>query len=338
MQRRVGALLGAVAVIGLVVGCSSGGKETGSIDVADAVDKGAVPDPVPGVVWPLTGLPMGEAAARPALSIKIENSADSRPQTGLEEADVVWEEMVEGGITRFNAVFHSSIPEQVGPIRSLRPMDAAISAPFGGIFVASGGQVRFYNQIAETGLTMLTHDGGADGFYRDSDRFAPHNLFGDPQVFLESGGDQPPAPQFLFGDRPADATALSGTSAERIVLSFPSATPGWTWNGESYLRDEAGTVAETTDGGQIAAVNVIVLRVDVRYTSAEGGSSVPETLLTGTGDAVVAAGGSYVEATWSKPETDSVLTLTLADGSPVLLAPGNTWVELLPHRSSFEIS
>ena len=82
-------------------------------------------------------------ARRPALAVKIENSVDARPQSGLNAADVVWEEVVEGGITRFVAVYHSTLPPEIGPIRSVRPMDAAIAGPLHGLFAFSGGQGPF---------------------------------------------------------------------------------------------------------------------------------------------------------------------------------------------------
>jgi hypothetical protein len=333
----------AAAATLLLVGCAapSANKTWVVVEVATAepvvVDKGAVPEPIVPLTWPLTGVETDEVADRPAMSVKIENSAAARPQTGLGEADVVWEEMVEGGITRFNAVFHSQVPGTLGPIRSLRPMDAAISAPFGGLFVFSGGQPRFVDQVAATGLTMLSHDGGDPGFYRTSDRVAPHNVYGDTEAFLGAAADDdgPPPTQFQFARVPGQVTALDGEEASQVTLAFPSATPGWSWNGEVWQRTEDGAAATTTDGGRIEATNVVVLRVEVRDTGAKdpGGNPVPETVLTGSGDATVFVAGHQIDATWSKPETDSVLELTIGD-EPVLLAPGNVWVELVPVSGS----
>lgn len=313
--------------------------DTVSADPADvATDKGAPPDPAVPTTWPLTGIRVDEVADRPAMSIKIENSSLARPQTGLEQADVVWEEMVEGGITRFNAVYHSDVPARVGPIRSLRPMDAAISAPFGGLFVFSGGQPQFVDQVARTGLTMLSNDAGAPGFSRSADRRAPHNVYGDTAAFLREGDRGAPATQFAFARSDAQITASDGAPTSRIGLSFPAASPGWTWEDGPgvWARTEGGDEARTTDGGRITAVNVVVLRVQVRDSGARdpGGAPVPETILTGSGDAVVAVGGRSIEATWTKDEVGSVLELTTADGEEVLLAPGNTWVELLPADGS----
>ncbi len=342
-RTRRATLAAAVATVALLAGCAGPSSNktifvtvTPDATVAPA-DKGAVPEPTVPVTWPLTGVATDEVAERPAMSVKIENSREARPQTGLGDADVVFEEMVEGGITRFNAVFHSSVPATLGPIRSLRPMDAAISAPFGGLFVFSGGQARFVNQVAATGLTMLSHDGGDAGFYRTSDRVAPHNVYGDTETFLRAGaGEGPPEQQFRFARTPEQATALDGEPARSVAIAFPAADPSWSWDGDVWQRSETGQPATTTDGGRITAVNVVVLRVQVRDTGAHdpGGNPVPETVLTGSGSAIVLTGGHQVEATWSKSEVGSVLELTTADDAPVLLAPGNTWVELVPVSGS----
>ena len=341
-RTRVRALAAALATVALLVGCTApSGNKAMLVRVLEyetvVADKGEVPDPVLPLTWPLTGVETEKVAERPAMSVKIENSDQARPQTGLGSADVVWEEMVEGGITRFNAVFHSDVPPVVGPIRSLRPMDAAISGPFGGLFVFSGGQGQFVSQVARTGLTMLSHDGGNAGFYRTSDRVAPHNVYGDTDTFLAAGrGQDPPPTQFEFGRDADDATALDGASTRRITIAFPSANPGWAWDDGVWKRTEDGQPATTADDGRITAVNVVVLRVQVRNSGATdpAGNPVPETILTGSGDAVVFSGGHRIEATWSKSETTSVLSLTTADGEPVLLAPGNVWVELVPVSGS----
>lgn len=341
-RTKARVLAAVVAAMSLLVGCSApAGNKVVLIKVLEStpvvVDKSDVPEPEVPLTWPLTGVTTSEVADRPAMSVKIENSSAARPQTGLESADVVWEEMVEGGITRYNAVFHSQIPDVVGPIRSLRPMDAAISAPFGGLFVFSGGQPQFVSQVASTGVTMLSHDGGDAGFYRTGDRVAPHNVYGDTDAFLAAGeGQGPPPEQFQFARNPEDATALTGEETSRISVNFPAATPGWDWDGEIWQRTEDGQAATTTDGGQISAVNVVVLRVQVRNSGARdpGGNPVPETILTGSGEATVFVGGHRIEATWDKPEVSSVLTLTTAEGDPVLLAPGNVWVELVPASGS----
>ncbi|TDE91703.1 DUF3048 domain-containing protein [Occultella glacieicola] len=337
-RNAIGILAAALLVL---VGCS-GQPEEPATEIVEVppevvVAKAAPPEPAAVIGWPLTGVP-GEVVERPAMSIKIENSNASRPQTGLQAADVVWEQMVEGGITRFNAVYHSTLPAEVGPVRSVRPMDAGISAPYGGLIVFSGGQSPFVQAVRDAGLQVLSHDGGQAGFYRTPDRFAPHNLYGTPQEFLDQADDShsaPPPEQFAFARTAEAASAVTaGTAAGSIAVHFPQAHPGWTWDAGQglWLRTEDGAPATTSDTGQLTAVNVVVLRVDVVTTSYTdpSGASVPETVMAGSGEAVVATGGRTITGTWTKPDDASPVTLTTADGAVIRLAPGNTWVELLP--------
>ncbi|UFU02494.1 DUF3048 domain-containing protein [Ruania suaedae] len=345
-RGRIGSSAAATAALMLTLAaCTSPGEPAGTPSPtttpettapADA-DKQHPPEPEVAPTWPLTGEPLGEDAAdRPALAIKIENSEAARPQTGLQAADVVWEEMVEGGITRFNAVYHSDLPVQVGPVRSVRPMDAAMSAPYGGLLVASGGQAPFIGAAREAGLQVLTHDLGHGGFTRSSARFAPHNLYGTPSLFVDQADgahSDPPPEQLAFAHRGEDATAVTdGSPAEALTISFPRATPSWDWDGQAWLRSEDGAPATTEDTGRISAVNVVALRVEVTTTSYvdPSGANVPETIMTGGGEAVVATGGQVLEGTWSKESATDPVVLTTGEGEEILLAPGNTWIELVP--------
>ncbi|WP_448627709.1 DUF3048 domain-containing protein [Geodermatophilus sp. URMC 64] len=293
-----------------------------------------------GRAWPLTGVPVDAVAARPGLAVKIENSIDARPQTGLNAADIVWEQVVEGGITRFVAVYHSNLPPEVGPVRSIRPMDPAIAAPLHGMLAFSGGQQQYVDAVAAAGLQVLSNDAGADGFSRTTTRSAPHNVYAVPQALVAQAdvahGD-PPAAQFDYAaadERPTAATA--GQPATTLALELSGISrPGWTWSAaeDRWLRAESSTLSVEADGRQISATNVVVLRVDVVQTDAldPAGNPVPETILTGGGDALVASNGHTVAATWSKPGTGDRVTLTAADGAPVTLAPGTTWIELVPN-------
>ncbi|MGY1680642.1 DUF3048 domain-containing protein [Geodermatophilus sp. SYSU D01176] len=289
--------------------------------------------------WPLTGVPADAIGDRPALAVKIENSVDARPQTGLGAADVVWEQVVEGGITRFVAVYHSDLPPEIGPVRSIRPMDAAIAAPLGGLLAFSGGVPTYVTAAQDAGLQALSQDSGADGFHRTSTRAAPHNVYAVPQTLVDQADAAhraSPGAQFdhsAAGERPTAVAGGRPVATLELTLSGVS-HPRWTWNAADgrWLRSEGGTPAVEADGRRIGATNVVVLRVDVVATEARdpAGNPVPETILTGTGRALVASGGHTVEATWSKPGAGDRMTLTTADGAAVTLAPGATWVELVP--------
>jgi hypothetical protein len=272
--------------------------------------------------------------------VKIENSIDARPQTGLNAADLVWEEVVEGGITRYVAVFHSELPAEIGPVRSIRPMDAAIAGPLHGLMAFSGGQQVFIDMVAEAGLQLVSNDAGAGGFHRIDSRPAPHNVYASLEEFVAQADTQhsaAPAAQFDIAADGAEPTAVAaGEPAAALQLTLSGLSdPRWTWSATdgAWLRAEGATPAVDSDGAQLQAANVVVLRVDLVDTGRRDAAHNPvlETVLVGTGPATVASGGHAIEATWSKASATDRVVLTGADGSPVLLAPGNTWIELVPN-------
>ncbi len=310
--------------------------------------RAAAPEPVlPPITWPLTGVETDKVPDRPSLAVKVENTSAARPQAGLEDADVVWETVVEFSVPRFIAVFHSKKPEKIGPIRSVRPMDAAIIAPMGGILAASGGQGGILNLARKAGSQVLTNDRGDDGFYRSSARSAPHNVYSSAQDLLKQANKSrttPPAEQFVFAEDAASATAASaGEPAKSVSLRMGQGRPAWTWHEKSstWLRSEGSADAVSEAGERLSAVNVVVLTV-TPYDSgwnAQGGAMVPNLRLEGEkGKALVATGGKTIEATWKKGKVGKPIQLLDAEGEPILLAPGNTWVELLPKNDgSYEI-
>ena len=311
------------------------------VAVAAGVDpsKQAAPVPVVAARWPLTGIAAPDVVVRPALAVKIENVKEVRPQTGLDQADMVWEQVVEGGLTRFVVVFHSQVPDQVGPIRSVRPMDPAIAAPMHGLIAFSGGQAGFISALSAAGLQTISQDGGGSGFARSGVRAAPHNLFGTPTTFwnqADAGHKAAPPGQFHFARTADQATATTaGKPASSVSLQLSGASqPGWSWNApdSTWLRSEAGTPATAASGSRLAATNVIALRVQLVDTGTVdvAGNPVPETKLVGSGEALVATGAKTIAATWTKTATDVPLTLATADGKDVQLAPGKTWIELVP--------
>jgi hypothetical protein len=308
-----------------------------SAAVTCASDDDSVPEAAPGA-WPLTGVDAaGADMARPALAVKVENSVDARPQSGLNAADVMWEQVVEGGISRFVAVYHSTLPPAVGPVRSVRPMDPPIAAPLHGLLAFSGGQEPFIEATRAAGLQVLTPDAASAGFSRVGDRVAPHNTYVDPAALLGQADAEhqgPPPAQFGFG---AEPTAVSeGDPAASLDLELSAiAEPRLMWSAGdgAWLRSEGAAPAVEADGARVRTTNVVVLRVDVVDTAFtdSAGTAVPETVMVGEGEALVATGGHTVEAEWSKASVGEPVVLRLPGGAPVLLAPGSTWVELVPN-------
>lgn len=343
-----GALLGAAL---LLAACSGGDPvpaPTTTVPATEGAEKASPPEPEVPTVWPLTGIETDEVADRPALAIKIENSREARPQTGLEQADMVWEEVVEGGITRYVAVYHSSIPETVEPVRSVRPMDPAIVAPLDGILAYSGAQPPFIDAVNDSGTQSVIMDAGDAGFSRDPNRYAPHNVIGDPEAFLaQADGERtvPPPEQLVFADEPGESTAVADgkpASGLEVVMSRMQTT-GWEWDegSETWLRSEGTSLSMSTSGDQHAATNVVVLETEVVDTAYQdpSGAAVPETkLVDSSGSGVVASGGSTIEVEWSKGALGDPIELT-AGGEPVELEPGSTWIGLLPQATgSYSVS
>ena len=317
------------------------------------------PTPTPtGPVAPLTGLRVFGSTIGPALCIKIENSSDSRPQLGLNSADVVYEEVVEGGITRFMGVFQSTIPTSVEPVRSLRPMDPNIALPFNCALVFSGGQSAFLNAAAATGIQMMYMDRGDPGFTRDPDtsRVAPHNVIGDMATFIskvnpaKNNGTTPTPPAWAFAASAAESTAgATGTATTTLTATMSGGEiPHWTWDAASgkWLRFEATSPAMTRTGAddssavQIAAANVVAISVKVANTKYRdpANNPVPETVVNNSsGTGVLASDGKSVAIKWSKGGASDPIVLTDANGTPVTLTPGNTWVELVPTTGSITV-
>jgi hypothetical protein len=286
------------------------------------------PEPVPTGVAPLTGVTVtdevaAELARRPALLVKIPNDVGARPQTGLDRADVVYEQETEGGITRFVAVFHSELPEVVGNVRSARLVDPAIVAPYQGVMAFSGGRDEVRAAIASAGLATVT-EGGA-GFFRDGARRAPHDLYLRPQAALASQPAAPAAavPWTFAPEPPPGGAALDGRLAVPVSRS---ATVGWTYDAEAGLfrRDQDGTYHAVTGDGAIGAANVVLL--DVAVTGRDG-HGAPLYDLTGTRDATLLRDGRSYAIRWSKAGRDE--PIELLDGpDPAVLKPGPTWVVL----------
>lgn len=357
-QRKPFPALGAaLLVLGLAAGCTSTPPpEPEPTTSAPAPAPEPEPTAEPVVLWPLTGMvveeesgadtPDGHILFGPVLSVKIDNAPNARPQRGIDQADIVWEQLVEGGLTRLLAMFHSDVPAEFGPVRSVRPMDAPIAGPAGGIFVFSGGHQEFSARVAATGVVMKSEDGHSPGLAPGTNSRGARHLYGNSQELIEGSTELPGPPQFFaYPDTTADPTAqpsavTDGRAVRGVATTFPSSRPAWEWAGDRWLRSESAAPAMAESGMAIGAENVLVLRVETRDTGYRdaGGASVPETILTGSGPAQVFTGGFVIDGTWSKDGDTDLLVLRDAAGAEITLAPGQTWVELLPSNATVTIT
>ncbi len=321
-RRGAAALVAGLSLAVALAGCS-GKDDSPSGDGTPGAQSTADGSTLSGQ-WPLTGLPAdGAAPTHPVMVVKIDNSASSNPQIGLSRADLVTEELVEGGSTRLAVFFYQHTPKRVGPVRSMRATDIGIVKPARAVLVASGGAPPTVRRVKAAGITTFTE--GATGYARDSSRPAPYNLFMDLARLARKvkATDTPPAylPWGSEKDLPSGRRA-SGLSA---VFSGGHTTT-WTYDGGTYTNQNS----EAAQGDRFKPDTVLVLRVQVGDAGYKdpAGNPVPETKFTGTGKAILFHGGRMVRATWSK-DLDSTLTLSTKAGA-LAVPPGHTWIELVP--------
>jgi hypothetical protein len=300
--------------------------------------KTPTPTPDPVFLAPLTGVKIAEgSAANPSIAAKIDNHPAARPQVSLETADIVFEELVEGGLTRYLAVWQSAIPADLGPVRSVRPMDPDIVSPFGGIMAYSGGQPRYVALMQAAPVYNAIH-GQADTastFYRSSAKSAPHNVLVKAQEVVAQHTDLPaPAQQFGYATDAIPASSAAGTATSVINLTFSEAsTRSWTWDAArgTFARSQDGKTDVDAAGTPFGATNVIALRVPVSFDA-----DVAKTELVGTGEAWVSSNGLTVHATWTKTAAAEKISLVDDAGGQILLTPGNSWIELVPQAGAVE--
>ncbi len=338
-RRRVAAVVAAVVVVlaGIGVALAVGDDDEPSAGPASTTTSTSSTSAAPAVLAPLTGLP-GDLAlvGRPALVVKIDNAQAARPQVGINQADVVYEERVEGSVTRLLAVFHSTDSSPVGPIRSARTSDIGIVSMLNRpLFAWSGANRDFAARIRAANLLDVGYDAASGLYYRERSRRGPHNLFArgtSDLLALPHEGSAAPAP--LFSYRPAGAPAAGAEAVGRVRVSFGSgagaAPVEWSWDGEKWARTQAGTPHTDPSGAQVAAANVVVQFVAYAPTATNDQFGVPirEAQLVGEGEVWVLTGGGLVPGRWRKPSIDAVTEYLDAAGRPIALAPGRTWVEL----------
>ncbi|MEO1065222.1 MAG: DUF3048 domain-containing protein [Actinomycetota bacterium] len=286
-----------------------------------------------GPVAPLTGLPDEAGLDRPALAVKIDNHPqNARPQVGINQADVVMEEVVEGNITRLIAVFHTETPDPIGPVRSARTQDVVILANLGNpLFANSGGNAGTMSAVRSSeDLVNANVDQIPGAFYREgAPRFGPHNLFANTTVIYENASDVSGRPPALFDYLAPDEGPPSwATPATGVELAYGGIGVDYTWDEAAggWLRNQSGTPHVDGDDVQVAPANVVVLETEYGRSSADPGS--PEARVTGTGTAWVFTQGTVQQGTWERETPQDVATLTSDSGDPMVLTPGRTWIAL----------
>lgn len=286
----------------------------------------------------LTGLDVEPHAPRPAIAVKIDNVPAARPQTGINQADIVYVELVEARVTRIAAVFHSTSPGEVGPVRSMRTSDldllASLNSP---LFSNSGGNRGTRAALSRSTLVDIGAGTAGHLYYRSSARRAPHNLYTNTaNLWAEASGySRPglPAPLFTFRqpDEPINPTAVP---ARRVDINYGNTSVQYVWNGSGWNRSQDGAATVDTEGVRTSPTTVIVQ--STRYGRSAADSRSPEAITVGSGPAWVFTDGHVVEATWSRQRATDVTIYTDSEGRRISILPGRTWVELpRPNSTSY---
>ena len=295
-----------------------------------------------GLRSPINGLPAEseEELERRVVAVKVDNHPSARPQSGLEQADAVYELLVEGGLTRFIALFHDNDTEYLGPIRSGRPTDAELVGFLDATFNISGASGWIIRYLANRDIHML---GEGSGSFRIGSRGAPHNLYGntiDMRDFADRNDypDEAPPAMFEFGD-----VQLEGEEVTTVSLNWSSDWPNvnYEWDGERFLRSNGTTpfMWMDSEGNQEQlSFDTLVVLFGRRYTAAPSdpsqGVAVPATDTVGEGRALVFAQGVVVEGTWSREDRLTPFELVYEDGSPMIVPPGVPYIAIFPDSRS----
>ena len=309
---------------------------------------GNAPTPIQDIVDTVTGRPKpcpltGElragkkdAPARPMVAVKVENTDEAYPLAGLEHADVIYEEPVEGSITRFAAFFQCRDAARVGPVRSARTTDPKILLQYSDepVLAYSGANGKVAADLDEAGVVSLTETTANEAFVRDEARSAPHNLFVSTKKLYRIAQQQKvdfalPETVFRF-DEEVPSPSKPRTSAS--VAFAPTNVVGWSWSRNRWVREIDGEPMLAESGEPIAVDNVVVQEVvvtDSNILDAAGFPS-PEVKLTGQGRAWILRDGRLITGRWRRGSMGDVTVFETKGGDEITLTPGTTFVQLVP--------
>lgn len=284
----------------------------------------------PRFIAPLTGAVVEPDVDldRPALVVKVDNHPNARPQTGLDQADIVFDLRAES-VTRFTAVFHSMIPDPVGPVRSSRTSDFdLLSGLDNPLYGSSGGNEYVMSTLRSIEAIPVTNHTRRE-YYRQSDRPAPHNLYVNASDLYALAPEEAGAPEPWFTFRGPDdvlpATAVPAGGEVRVAFRG-GPTVGFTWDPAvpGWRRTQSGAPHTTADGLQLAPQNVVIMVTSYVVSPADPVS--PEVVSTGSGELLVLTDGHLIEGTWDRAAVADKPTLLDSVGEPITLTPGQTWV------------
>jgi hypothetical protein len=290
---------------------------------------------------PLSGEVLAAASTDRVVAVKVDNSPEAGPPIGIQDAELIIEAPVEGGLTRLTTMFFENEPKVIGPIRSVRPVDADLLAPWKPFLVTTGGQSFVYREIRAAGIEIL--DDGTDGLFQQTERRAPYHLVATiPLIEQEAGEGAPPMAVLPFGD-----TELAGSPAASVRIPFSGlADVEWTYDATAgtYTRLIGGAAYEIYPefGAELtgfATDTVIVMMAAQRsagYTDSAG-ADVPTFDVIGFGTVMVFNGGEVRTGQWLRSaQSDGWVFLDEA-GAQFTVPAGRVWLEVVPRYVEVEV-
>ena len=312
---------------------------TGSASPTPTPTPTPTPAPTPTPTSPLNGL--AEPTPQPVLVVKLDNTRNAQPHAGLIEADVVYIEEVEYGITRLAAVFAGNIPDRIGPVRSARITDIDLLAQYGSpAFSFSGVQRKMWPVIDSSSLIDISPNKAASAYQRDYSRRAPYNYFLNGKKGLkaapEASLEQDIGFTFSVAPPPGGSVGLSARAewpASSAEFQYDQATRLY----EVSMNDQVAQAEETQDAQRAATVVIQYVEQTPSRFFDKGGGNTPHAETIGKGRAIILRDGLRYNARWSRPDAESGTTFTTPDGDPVSFKPGQVWVALADKERPAEL-
>ena len=270
------------------------------------------------------------------MAVSIDNYPKARPESGLSDADIIYEALTEGGITRYLAIFHGRAPSTVGPVRSARPYFALLAKEWGAVFAHCGGDPKDIEPIREYNVADADEFKHGNLYWRDNSREAPHNLYTSVESLRQVTSTPLPEParRYDFGDWAAEPVAgIEVRYSKNYAVQYRYAGKKyerWVLDGdrEPWAQEDRGT------GRKPEVANVIVQFAKTRVAYADGGVIID---LIGEGKAVYLLGGTYSEGTWKKASVSEPTLFYTEQGGKITPAPGQIWVQIVPEDASVRI-
>jgi len=281
----------------------------------------------------------------PVMAVKIDDTSSSRPQIGLEDADLVYIEQVEGGLTRLAAIFSSTIPREVGPVRSARISDIDILAQYGKvIFAFSGAQRAMLAVISNSNLWDYGAQRSSPIIYtRDENRPSPYNMVLRGDLLLEKVNSDSrevaisKSIGWNFGDAPDGGVAIDSVSVQWPASKYEAT---WSSSEKRWLLSNSGKPNFAASGKQLGPTTFVIQKVEMSDSifRASDGSYTPLSETVGNGTGYILRDGRAFKANWKRPNPKVGTTWTLADGREIKFAAGSIWVALTDRKPIFTLT